>query len=366
MTSLATASDHASDWQTFVADFSKGASFQATTDHITPPGCQGRFDKSASSTNGHAANGHAAHTNGNTNGDGAAPNVNGCGRSDCCKLSNGNGNTSDSSSGSSEITESLSGYDFGFKAYQPGTELIWPSKLSSHQLEPLAFGSHERLWLRPTTLEQLLLIKRTYPNAKIVSGATEVQVEVKFKLSQYHVSVFVGAIPELASYTLPTHERPVLSLGGNVPLQTIDDLCRELFQQYGPERAAGLAAIKSQLRYFAGKQVRAVASLSGNIATASPISDLNPVLMALKAELVVETLEEGETRLNMDNFFLAYRRTALPPAAVIKSIEIPLFEGGSQGQRQFVQAYKQSKRKDDDIASKCHGLFSSLAADGAH
>ena len=35
-----------------------------------------------------------------------------------------------------------------------------------------------------------------------------------------------------------------------------------------------------QLRWFAGNQIRNVACLGGNIATASPISDLNPIWVA--------------------------------------------------------------------------------------
>lgn len=194
-------------------------------------------------------------------------------------------------------------------------------------------------------------IKQAVPTAKIISGATEVQVEVKFKLAQYDVNVFVGAIPELVSYQLPSDNRPFLSIGANLPLLKIEELCTEMLNQHGAGKAAVCAAIKSQLRYFAGKQIRAVASLSGNIATASPISDLNPVLMASRATLVVESLEGGEQRLGMDSFFQGYRKTALPPAAVIKSIEVPLFDGQKNGCRQFIQAYKQSKRKDDDIAS---------------
>ena len=41
-----------------------------------------------------------------------------------------------------------------------------------------------------------------------------------------------------------------------------------------------LNAVLSQLRWFAGTQIRNAATLAGNIVTASPISDLNPVWMA--------------------------------------------------------------------------------------
>lgn len=40
-------------------------------------------------------------------------------------------------------------------------------------------------------------------------------------------------------------------------------------------------AILDQLKWFAGNQIRNVASFGGNIGTASPISDLNPVLISV-------------------------------------------------------------------------------------
>ena len=39
-----------------------------------------------------------------------------------------------------------------------------------------------------------------------------------------------------------------------------------------------LVQIVEMLRWFAGKQIRNVAAVGGNIMTGSPISDLNPVL----------------------------------------------------------------------------------------
>ena len=35
------------------------------------------------------------------------------------------------------------------------------------------------------------------------------------------------------------------------------------------------------MKYFAGRQIRNVSAIAGNICTASPISDLNPILVAI-------------------------------------------------------------------------------------
>lgn len=47
---------------------------------------------------------------------------------------------------------------------------------------------------------------------------------------------------------------------------------------YGPARGQVFAAMLKQLKYFAGRQIRNVDTPAGNLVTASPISDLNPVL----------------------------------------------------------------------------------------
>ena len=48
-----------------------------------------------------------------------------------------------------------------------------------------------------------------------------------------------------------------------------------------------------QLRWFAGHQIRNVASVGGNIVTASPISDVNPLLVAAGAVLQLRSLNGG-------------------------------------------------------------------------
>lgn len=45
-------------------------------------------------------------------------------------------------------------------------------------------------------------------------------------------------------------------------------------------KTESLKAMLEQLAWFAGTQIRNAACLGGNICTASPISDLNPVLIA--------------------------------------------------------------------------------------
>lgn len=279
---------------------------------------------------------------------------NGCGKAranggtGCCmeKKQNGSGGCC---KGSTTVTNGETDEDSlpkfappEFIPYSPDTELIFPPALRKHELRPLAFGNKRKKWYRPVTLQQLLEIKNANPSAKIIGGSTETQIEIKFKAMRYDASVYVGDIPELRQYSLKDDH---LELGANVSLTDLETICDQAVERYGPTQGQSFSAIKKQLRYFAGRQIRNVASPAGNLATASPISDLNPVLVATNTVLIVKSLGK-EIKIPMNEFFKGYRTTALPPDAIIASLHIPI----AQGKGEYLRAYKQSKRKDDDIA----------------
>ena len=230
----------------------------------------------------------------------------------------------------------------GFIEYNPDTELIFPPQLRKHDFRPLAFGNKKKKWFRPTTLQHLLEIKDAYPSAKIIAGSTETQIEIKFKAMNYSVSVFVGDIPELRQFKFNDDH---LEIGGNVVLTDLEEICHKAMDHYGKARGQPFAMILKQIRYFAGRQIRNVGTPAGNLATASPISDLNPVFVATNATLVAKSLKET-TEIPMSTFFKGYRQTALPPDAIIAGLKIPV----SKEKGEYIRAYKQSKRKDDDIA----------------
>jgi xanthine dehydrogenase/oxidase len=244
----------------------------------------------------------------------------------------------------------------GFIEYNPDTELIFPPQLRKHEFRPLAFGNKRKKWFRPTTVEQLLEIKSAYPSAKLIGGSTETQIEIKFKGMNYNASVFVGDIAELRQFTF--HEDH-LEIGGNVVLTDLEQICEDAVKHYGKIRGQPFAMILKQIRYFAGRQIRNVGTPAGNLATASPISDLNPVFVATNSTLLARSLKET-TEIPMATFFKGYRQTVLPPDAIIAGLRIPV----AREKGEFIRAYKQSKRKDDDIAIVNAALRISL--DDAH
>ncbi|CAI4217180.1 unnamed protein product [Parascedosporium putredinis] len=220
-----------------------------------------------------------------------------------------------------------------FIKYDRDTELIFPPHLKKYQMKPLAFGNKRKRWCRPVTIDELLQIKSAYPAAKIIGGSTETQIEIKFKALQYPVSIYVGDIPELRQYRFNDDH---LEIGGNIALTDLEEISLEAVKHYGKAKAQVFEAINKQLKFFAGRQIRNVGTPAGNLVTASPISDLNPVLRAANA-----------TDLSS-------------PDAIIASIRIPL----NQEQGEFFRAYKQAKRKDDDIAIVTAALRVRLDEDG--
>ncbi|KAL8974370.1 MAG: hypothetical protein Q9197_001387 [Variospora fuerteventurae] len=230
----------------------------------------------------------------------------------------------------------------GFIEYNPDTQLIFPPALMKHDYRPLAFGNKRKRWFRPVTMKQLLQIKSVYPSAKVIGGSTETQIEIKFKAMQYSASVYVGDIAELRQYSFTEDH---VEIGGNVVLTDLEDICLEALERYGPVRGQPFKAIHKQIRYFAGRQIRNVGTPAGNLATASPISDLNPVFVATNTVLVAKSLEK-EVEIPMTEFFKGYRTTALPPDAIIACLRVPI----ARKKGEYLRAYKQAKRKDDDIA----------------
>ena len=89
--------------------------------------------------------------------------------------------------------------------------------------------------------------------------------------------------------------------------------------------------------------------------------DLNPVWMALEAEFVLVSEARGERRVSASDFFTGYRKTLLADDEIILEVHVPLGRGEHD---QYVRSFKQSQRREDDIAIVTACMRASLAEDG--
>lgn len=171
-----------------------------------------------------------------------------------------------------------------FSPYDSSQEPIFPPELMiSNKLDAksITFSSDSVSWYRPTKLTELLSIKTKHPAAKIVVGNTEVGVEVKFKHFLYPVLVLPTQIPELNEIKIESNG---VTFGSAVSLMDMDDTLTKLIKTLPEHETRIFKAIIEMLHYFAGKQIRNVASIGGNIMTGSPISDLIPIFTAAEIE----------------------------------------------------------------------------------
>ncbi|ORX63815.1 putative xanthine dehydrogenase HxA [Basidiobolus meristosporus CBS 931.73] len=245
------------------------------------------------------------------------------------------------------------------KKYDPSQELIFPPGLIKYAqgdkekegasgLKPLAFSNNRYKWYRPLELDELLQLKAEYPDAKIIAGNSEVGIEIKFKQIYYPVMIYVSDIEELKKVE---YSEEGITFGANITLSNFERELKKAVEKYEPSKTENFKAYLSNLRWFAGRQIRNVGTIAGNIVTASPISDLNPVFVSSRAVMVVSSKEGGLRSIKMTEFFLGYRKTALRPGEVVVSLFVPFTK-----EYEFAQSFKQAKRKDDDIAIANGGL----------
>jgi xanthine dehydrogenase/oxidase len=212
----------------------------------------------------------------------------GCANGDCAKSGDANGG----------VTEE--------KLLTRG-EPIFPPELKTRKNTVLSFaGSRGSSWHRPSSLQELLILKKRFPGAKLVVGNTEVGIEMRFKKLAYPVLIGTTHVAEMNAIKV---RDAGIEFGASVTLTRLMETCKKMVKERPQWETSGCAAIAEQLRWFAGNQIRNVSSIGGNVVTGSPISDLNPLWMATGAVFRTASLE-GKPRevsiYNGTNFFSVY------------------------------------------------------------
>uniref|UniRef100_A0A8C0V8W0 Xanthine dehydrogenase/oxidase n=1 Tax=Cyanistes caeruleus TaxID=156563 RepID=A0A8C0V8W0_CYACU len=238
-----------------------------------------------------------------------------------------------------------------FQPLDPTQEPIFPPELMvsfNKQQKQMCFKGERVMWIQPTTLSELVALKSQYPNAKLVVGNTEVGIEMRLKNLLYPVIIAPAWIPEMNAVQ---HTETGVTIGAACTLKSVEEVMRKAVSDLPPYKTEIFQAVLEQLRWFAGPQIRNVAAIGGNIMTASPISDLNPVLMASGSKLTLVS-KEGRRTVTMDEkFFTGYRKTIVKPEEILLSVEIPYSKKG-----EYFSAFKQASRREDDIAIVTCGM----------
>jgi len=221
----------------------------------------------------------------------------------------------------------------------------WETWMKPGEVPPPPSSSHldGGLFLRPERISDVLAFKKQHPDAIYVAGATEVAVQVNKRHLRPSVLISLDGVRELA--VIRRHE-DAWEIGGAARMTDIQQALR-----------GEIRALDEMFRWFASRQIRHRATIGGNLATASPIGDSAPVLMALDAVLLLIS-PEGEREVPIAGFFTGYRKTVLRPDELIRAIRVPRKPSGR------VAFFKVSKRREMDIAIVAAGIRIATDATG--
>ena len=189
---------------------------------------------------------------------------------------------------------------------------------------------------RPTTMDALFKVMVTHPDAPVVAGCTDFSLEITQRLKQYPQVISLSGIDELKDIEELDGQ---WHIGAGCSIATLLDALAPLNSDIG-----------DMLYRYGSTQVRNQATVGGNIGNASPIGDLPPLFIALKADVVLRCAN-GERTIPLESFFIDYKKTALEKNEIIAGVRFTSDRLTTASS--VLRVYKISKRIDDDISSVC-------------
>ncbi|NVK72673.1 MAG: xanthine dehydrogenase small subunit [Oceanospirillaceae bacterium] len=215
----------------------------------------------------------------------------------------------------------------------PFIELMSKNEQIKTQLDSLQTESPTSdNYVQPTDLEQLAQALKSHPDAVLIAGGTDLMLENTQRYRDFGALIDVSCVSELKHLHIG---ETALSIGAAVTYSELESFSKTLYPH-----------IYALLSRIASRQIRNRGTIGGNIANASPIADLPPLLLAFDADIQL-LKNDGSTRVvNIADFYQGYKQTQLADDEMIASFDLPLDKLA-----QFHRFYKVSKRMEDDISS---------------
>ncbi|MBU1294766.1 MAG: xanthine dehydrogenase small subunit [Gammaproteobacteria bacterium] len=215
----------------------------------------------------------------------------------------------------------------------PYVELMSKNDSIKNQLESLQTEPHDSSnYLQPTDLEQLAHALTSNPEAVLIAGGTDLMLENTQRYRDFDTLIDVSRVAELKHLHIGETS---LTIGASVTYSELEDFSKTLYPH-----------INALLSRIASRQIRNRGTIGGNVANASPIADLPPLLLAFDADIQL-LKNDGSTRVvNIADFYQGYKQTQLAKDEMIASFDVSLDKLA-----QFHRFYKVSKRMEDDISS---------------
>ncbi|MCX6247236.1 MAG: xanthine dehydrogenase small subunit [Bacteroidetes bacterium] len=202
--------------------------------------------------------------------------------------------------------------------------------------ETLEILTESQSYYKPFTLPEALRLRKEKPGAVVISGSTDVALRQTKKRELLPVILDISGIEEMKSFTETDRD---LVFGAALTLEQVKEISDKR-----------IPALNKILRVFGSLQIRNIATLGGNIGSASPIGDTLPLLFALKANIKV--CSSGSERIiPVEEFITGYRKTDVRDDELITEVIVPKTPDGV-----ILESYKVSKRRNLDISTVSAGF----------
>jgi xanthine dehydrogenase small subunit len=191
-------------------------------------------------------------------------------------------------------------------------------------------------YLQPTTLAELLQAKASHADATMIAGGTDLMLENTQRFHDFATLIDVSQVAELKQIQ---NNGSTLTLGASVTYSELENFSKTRYPH-----------IYNLLSRIASRQIRNRGTIGGNVANASPIADLPPLLLAFDADMQLVKIDGSKRVVNINDFYQGYKTTVLAKERgqdeLIESFSIDLTKLDA-----FHRFYKVSKRMEDDISS---------------
>ncbi|MCL2768125.1 MAG: FAD binding domain-containing protein [Synergistaceae bacterium] len=181
----------------------------------------------------------------------------------------------------------------------------------------------------PRSLEEAMdVLKRRNPGLKIIAGGTDVFPDMHNNRLKIKSAMDISNIPELRTIT---YEGRHIKIGSCVTNT-------EIIENYMLGKNYPLLIQAASM--CGAVAVQNMATIGGNIVTASGAADLVTALMALKAEVCIVSRTSQETTIPIEKFIVGHRSNILKEGELIKEILIE-----TQLNKRYEAFYKRGSRR---------------------
>ncbi len=165
-------------------------------------------------------------------------------------------------------------------------------------------------YLRPETIEEALELLSQNKESSILSGGTDLMVQMKNEIKSPKVLIDITGIEELQKIVV---REGVVEIGATVTHSRINE--SEELQKYFPALVTGAGEVGSP-------QIRNQATIGGNLVNGSPVADTVPGLYVLNSEAIIVNAA-GTRRVKVSDLPLSPGKIALEKDEIITGFVIP-------------------------------------------